>query len=318
MEPTASATTASSSAARVNRPVRGRRLLAGALVALVAATTVGASAGEGSTSSPARDVSTAEAVALIREAANDPAALDELRTVDHIDGRPVNLAPVTDVSVDDRRSRLAELADQLDGTTAEEVPARSTDDARRSAERVLDAKKFKGNRLPQPFRGPLTWVADRLSGVTAFFAPLAALAWVQVVLFIGVLAGAGMVALRLIKRRSRAILRRDRGDGHLVDPTLDPAELDRQADEAAGAGDFQAAVRLRYEAGLLRLARSGRLDLRIATTARGAADQVDHPAMDRLTDDFERLVYGGRAATAADVDAARDGWTEILGVGARR
>ncbi len=292
--------------------------MAGTLVALVATATAGSAASEGSTAVPARDVPRAEAAALIRQAANDPAALDDLRAVDHIDGRPVDLTAVTDVSVDDRRARLTELADQLDETTAGATPAPSTEDARRSAERVLDAKKFRGNRLPQPFRGPLTWVSDRLSGVTDFFAPVFAFAWVQVVLFIGVLAGTGFVAMRLIKRRGRAALRRTRGDGHLVDPNLDPAELDRQADEAADAGDYQSAVRLRYEAGLLRLARSGRLDLRIATTARGAADQVGHPAMDRLTDDFERLVYGGRAATAGDVDAARNGWTEILGVGARR
>ena len=302
----------------MNRPVHRHRLLAGALVALMATGTAGAAALEGSASVPARDVPRAEAVALIRAAANDPAALDDLRTVDEIDGRPVDLTAVTDVAVDDRRARLTELADQLDGTTNAVVAVPSTDDARRSAEHVLEAKKFRGNRLPQPFKGPLSWVADRLSGVTDFLAPFAVLAWVQLLLFGVVLAGAVFVALRLIKRRSRAALRRARGDGHLVDPTLDPADLDRQADEAAEAGDHQSAVRLRYEAGLLRLARAGRLDLRIATTAREAARQVGHPAMDRLTDDFERVVYGGRTATASDVDAARHGWTDILGVGARR
>lgn len=302
----------------MNQPVRGRRLLVGAAIALVATGTAGAAGLTGSTSAPGRDVPHAEAVTLIRQATSDPAALDELRTVDQIDGRPVDLTAVTDVGADDRRARLTELADQLDRTTDGEAVASSTDDARRSAEKVLDGKKYRGNRLPQPFRGPFTWVADRLSGIGDFLAPIAALAWVQVLLFIGVLVGAGFMAVRLIAGRSRAAVRQSRGDGRLVDPTLDPAELDRQADEAAEAGDHQAGVRLHYEAGLLRLARSGRLDLRIATTARGAARQVDHPAMDRLTDDFERVVYGGRPATADDVDAARRGWTEILGVGARR
>lgn len=302
-------------------PVRSRRLLAGAVVALVATGTAGAAAHEGATAAPQRDVDRTEAVALIREAATDPAALDDLRTVDAIDGRPVDLSAATAVDQDARAARLTALADALDsdsddGGSATAQP--SSDDARQSAEDVLDDDKYRGTRLPQPFRGPLSWVADRFAGIGAFFSPVLAHAWVQLVLFVAVLVAAGFVAVRLIARRSRAVVRRDRGSGQLVDPTLDPEELDRQADDAAAAGDHQAAVRLRYEAGLLRLARGGRLDLRIATTARGAARQLDHPAMDRLTDDFERVVYGGRAATEADVDAARQGWTEILGVGAKR
>lgn len=283
--------------------------------------TAGAAAHEGSTSAPQRDVDRSEAVALIREAATDPAALDDLRTVDAIDGRPVDLSAATDATTGDREARLTALADQLDsesngGGSATAQP--SSEDARQSAEEVLDNDKYRGTRLPQPFRGPFRWVADRLSGIGAFFSPVLALAWVQFGLFVVVLVAAGYVAVRLIARRSRAVVRRDRGSGPLVDPSLDPEELDRQADDAAAAGDHQAAVRLRYEAGLLRLARGGRLDLRIATTARGAARQVDHPVMDRLTDDFERVVYGGRTATEADVVTARHGWSEILGIGAKR
>ncbi|MEO6988936.1 MAG: hypothetical protein ABI239_09865, partial [Aquihabitans sp.] len=297
MEPsaatTAAAVSSSTAPGRVNLNVRGRRLLTGAIVVLAATGTAGAAALEGSASAPTRDVPRSEAVVLIREAASDPAALEDLRTVDQIDGRPVDLTAVTDATVEDRRVRLTELADQLDGATDSGAAVSSSDDARRSAEQVLDAKKYHGNRLPQPFRGPLRWMADRLSGIGDFFAPIFDSGWVQLLLFFGVLVGAGFGAVRLISRRSRAAVRRSRGGGPLVDQTLDPAELDRQADKAADAGDHQAAVRLRYEAGLLRLARSGRLDLRIATTARGAAHQVDQPAMDRLTDDFERVVYGG-------------------------
>ncbi|MEZ5177720.1 MAG: DUF4129 domain-containing protein [Acidimicrobiales bacterium] len=64
-------------------------------------------------------------------------------------------------------------------------------------------------------------------------------------------------------------------------------------------------MRLRYEAGLLRLVRLGHLRLRPDTTAAGAARQVGRPVMDRLTTDFEEVVYGRRLATADDVARSR-------------
>jgi hypothetical protein len=98
----------------------------------------------------------------------------------------------------------------------------------------------------------------------------------------------------------------------------DPAELERRAEEAEAALDLDRAVRLRYEAGLVRLVRAGRLELRPDTTAAGAARQVGSPTMDRLTADFEAVVYGGRPADAADVARSRAGWVELLAVGAAR
>lgn len=40
--------------------------------------------------------------------------------------------------------------------------------------------------------------------------------------------------------------------------------------------------------------------------------------MDALTADFEQIVYGGRAATAADSDRARRLWPELVGERAPR
>ena len=104
----------------------------------------------------------------------------------------------------------------------------------------------------------------------------------------------------------------------LVDPEADPAVLDAAADAAEAAGDLAAAVRLRYEAGLVRLVRADRIELRPETTASGAAGQVDLPVMYELTADFEQVVYGGRAAVAADVDRARAGWADVVGARSRR
>lgn len=54
------------------------------------------------------------------------------------------------------------------------------------------------------------------------------------------------------------------------------------------------------------------MTLRTDTTAADAARQVDHPAMDALTMDFEEIVYGDRAATAADLHAAGERWDDLL------
>ena len=106
-------------------------------------------------------------------------------------------------------------------------------------------------------------------------------------------------------------------DLHLVDASADPAELERRADLAERDGDMATAVRLRFEAGLIRLVRSDRLDLRIDTTAEAAARQVADPTMDRLTIDFEEVTYGGRPARADDLERARSGWREVLASGRR-
>src|SRR5690606_27526810 len=122
---------------------------------------------------------------------------------------------------------------------------------------------------------------------------------------------AGAATSWLVRRRSRAAV--DHAAGHgLVDPSADPDRLEAGAARAEAEGDPAGAVRLRYEAGLLRLVRAGRLDLRPDTTAAGAAEQVDHPTMDHLTADFEEVVYGGRSATPDDVERSRSGWREVL------
>lgn len=269
---------------------------------------------------PTRDVATAEAVTLIRAAIDDPTALAELREVDHVDGRPVDMQAVTDGLGVDRRERLTALAEQLDPSGEPPAPSGTgtTAEARESAEAVLDADKYHENRLPQPFRGPFTWVADRLAAVGDRLQPLFDNP-VTAVLFL--VAASGLIVfavVTLVRRRVRAAVHQtERGSG-LVDTDLDPADLDRSADDAEAAGAFVDAVRLRYEAGLLRLVRDGRLGLRPDTTARGAAQQIGESAMDHLTDTFEAVVYGGREATSTDVAEARSGWLELLGAKARR
>lgn len=269
-------------------------------------------------------VDRATAASLAREAVTDDAALAELRAIREVDGRPVDLDAATASMGADRAARLAGIADSFEAAdpTGAAGDAVDPDDARSSAQDVLDDEKFQETELPQPFRRPLELLADALRPVGRLlervFRPILDLPGGRFLLatLLGV-AGAALVAW-LIGRRSRAAVAQAASAGVLVDPTADPDELERRAAAAEAEGDLGPAVRLRYEAGLVRLVRLDRIELRPDTTAAGAARQVASPTMDRLTADFEEIVYGGRAGEPADVARARSGWLELLGAGARR
>lgn len=291
-------------------------LLVGLVVGLVVGSVGPASAQDGS-------LSRAEAAVLARDAVSDPAALARLRSVTEIDGRRVDLVAVTAGPAAARAERLRVLAVELGGRRT--GGGGDADAARASAQRVLADQKYEEHYLPRPFKGLLEWMADRLRPVgrvlDRVFGPvirsilgLPGGAFILAALLAGVV---GALSWWLVGRRSRAAVARS-GGGLLVDPRADPEDLERQAEAAEAGGDRSAAVRLRYEAGLLRLARTDRIVLRADTTAEGAARQVGEPVMDRLTTDFEEVVYGQRVAETADVDRARTGWAELLGARSRR
>lgn len=275
-----------------------------------------------------RDLSAAAAAELALDAVTDDASLDDLRSVTSVDGRPVDLAAATSRLDGARAERLTALAETLGPRVdpASGAPAADAEGARRSAEEVLDDDKFAERDVPRPFRGVLEWLADRLRPVGRFLDDLFGPVIDAIVglpgggfILAGLLVGGGAALTAwLITRRSRSTVARQARAARLVDPHVDPDELERSAEDAEANGDLARSVRLRYESGLLRLARRDRLELRADTTATGAARQVDLPVMDRLTTDFEEIVYGGREATAADAERSRHGWMELLGVGIRR
>lgn len=267
-----------------------------------------------------RDVSRGDAAALAREAETDDDALARLRAVTSIDDRPVDLVPVVGDLGEERVARLEALASELGGAPmpgaaggGEPSPA----DARGQARAVLDADKFQQSDVPKPFKGALEWLADRLRPIGRFVErivdPILDLPGGAWILGTALVAVAAAATAWLVGRRSGAAVRATAaGGGPLVDASADPIGLDRRAGEREGAGDLAGALRLRYQAGLVRLVRADRLTLRTDTTAADAARQVDHPAMDALTMDFEEIVYGDRAATAADLHAAGERWDDLL------
>ena len=155
----------------------------------------------------------------------------------------------------------------------------------------------------------MQWVADRASAITDLLpggkpvglGVLAAL----------VLAAAAALAGRTLRlragRREHALAgERARARGP------DPGELERAAVRAEAGDDLDLAVRLRFRAGLLRLAERGEIDVRDSLTTGTIARRLHSDEFDRLARGFEAVAYGGRAARAEDVGAQRDGWPRLL------
>lgn len=111
-------------------------------------------------------------------------------------------------------------------------------------------------------------------------------------------------------RRRAASVRR--ATGAPARTSVDPADLESAAAAAEASGDFAGAVRLRFRAGVARLARAGVVDERPSLTSAEIRRRLRVPEFDELAASFDRIVYGRRPATADDVEAARRGWQRVL------
>ena len=262
----------------------------------------------------AADVPADELRTLAQRAADDPAALRDLRAVDAVDGRPVDVgAALRGATGDDLRRRLALMA----GETA--PPAAAGPSPRRDAQEVLRDRRYRGTDVPRPFQGVLEWLGRRLRPVYA--AVNDAFSWLidrtpgGEVVFYGLIGAiialvAFLVARRLVRRRARgaAVADRQAGRGRREDPR----ELERAAATAEHAGDHAAAVRLRFRAGLLRLGERGAIDYRASLTTGEVAGTLGSEDFERVGETFDEVAYGGRIASADDSAAAREHWRAVL------
>jgi hypothetical protein len=244
---------------------------------------------------------------LAGRAANDPVALAQLRQIDSVDGAPVDLrAALGGASGQELERRLAALA--ADGERVAAAPA----GARAEAADVLAERRFSEAPPPRPFRrllgwlgdlidGPLGWLGDRIPGGEGVL-------WV--ILGALVMAVAAFVAARLGASRGGAVV--DRSALFRSEPGLDPRKLEHLAEEAEGRGELDVALRLRFRAGLLRLARIEAIRQPETLTSRQLVRLLGAEQFGRLASDLDEVVYGGRAASRADVEYARTGWPQVL------
>lgn len=182
--------------------------------------------------------------------------------------------------------------------------------ARDQARQVLEDDRFQARDVPRPLEGVLRWIGERVTDVVD---PLADALSTPLGLALGLLAvAAGTTALVVLLVR-----RRNRVAEHVAETrrrarSLDPAVLDDEAERAEAAGDLDAAVRLRFRAGVLRLEQAGVLPARADATTARLLGRIAVPAFAPLARSFDEIAYGGRPATTADVAAARRDWPEVV------
>jgi hypothetical protein len=264
----------------------------------------------------AADASGERVAQLAARAEADPAALAELRSIDHVDGRPMDLGrALAGAAGADLRERLRVLAG------AAGRPQGHLASPREAAADVLSQRKYRGSRTPRPLRGPLVWLRDRLDGIGRPIDWLAGVVPGGPPLLWGLLGAlvilaAAAVATRTARRRVGAA--GSPAESRRRAARLDPSRLERDADTAERDGDLELALRLRFRAGLLRLARAGTVPERASLTSAEARRLVRLQELDELARTFDEVVYGGRSPRPDDVDAARRTWPLVVDKAAAR
>jgi Domain of unknown function (DUF4129) len=191
-------------------------------------------------------------------------------------------------------------------------------EAREEARRILAEDRFHEDDLPRPLARPLDWLGERLEEVFGdLFEGMPggpAVGWF--VLSALVLALGVAIGLALVRHRAPAALARSRKTRNA--PPADPSQLERAADAAESAGDLELALRLRFRAGVLRLAQRRILDDPDGVTSGALVRLLRSPDFDRAAAAFDEVVYGRRSPTTEDTRLARAGWHAVLAGGRAR
>ena len=191
------------------------------------------------------------------------------------------------------------------------------DTARRVAKDILADRRFHPSHGPKPFAGFFRRVGELVvDPILRFFRAIGDVlpsvgSPLWLVLAAAVVATAAVLTVRLSARRGRQRFPGGRR-GPAGDDGLHPDELERRADEAERRGDLDAALRLRFRAGLARLDGAGVLRLRPGLTNAAVSRTLRSPRFDELATDFDEVAYGGRRATESDVATARAGWPAVV------
>lgn len=189
----------------------------------------------------------------------------------------------------------------------------SAPEAREEARRILAEDRFHETDLPRPFARPLDWLGDRLQQIFPNLPGGPAVGWFllgALVLVLGLVVG-----LMLVRSRAPAAL--TRAGKMRAEALPDPAQLERDADAAEHDGDLERALRLRFRAGVLRLAQRRIVEDPDGVTSGGLVRLLRSPDFERAARAFDEVVYGRRAPTAEDARLSRTGWQAVLSGGAR-
>jgi hypothetical protein len=208
------------------------------------------------------------------------------------------------------------------------APAQSTPAAERAREQardVLSQRRFRPTGVPRPLRSVRERVGAAIRSLGRPFEE--AFRWI-----VGWMPGGSPVAWGLLAvlallagvfgARRIAARRGEAAAGAAVEDGRPPREsagrLRHEADRAERRGDLDAALRLRFRAGLVELDHRELIELRPALTNHELLRALPSPTLAGLVDGFEAVAYGGRPADEDDLRSARDGWPRVPEEAARR
>jgi hypothetical protein len=258
---------------------------------------------------------------LARRAGTDPAALEQLRAVQDIDGRPVDMhAALGDAQGADLARRLETLGSSIGAAPSDGGVA--VDGARREAQRILDRPPYRPEEPPRPLRGAIRqvgeWLQPVLEPLGRWLAPVGRLfqrlfdsRLGRGVLGLVIVAIAAVLAALIISRRNRIAPGHDSAPGPQARPA-DPRDLEKEADDAERAGDLEHAYRLRFVAGVLRLDKAGALTYRDSLTTGELVRTIRSRTFPQLAGTFDEIAYGGRTTTGEDLAQAKADWPRVL------
>ena len=239
----------------------------------------------------ATDAGSAQVADLAAAAeSGDGAALASLEAVTSVDGRPADFAQaLAGAEGKELQARLREIEESVTqiGTAAPGKPTRETVEQ-------------------QPQR-------DEGGGEGGVSLGVGAPGILQILVVLLIVGLAVALASYLDRRRvldvAASAPRRSAG-GDVVEG---PRALEQLALEAERAGDFDAALGLRFRAGLIRLDEAGAVKLRPSLTPATAARETGSDTLTGLAGTYSRVLYGGQQAGAEDARAARERWPHVLG-----
>ena len=187
--------------------------------------------------------------------------------------------------------------------------------ARRQAAHILSERRFHRHEVPRPFRGVLDFLSRVFEPVVNALAALFGQPVIGIPLAVLLVLGALLLVARVVQRRAWEGLLEA---AERAPRPLDPARLEREADEAERRGDLERAIRLRFRAGLLRLDRAKAIALEPSTTSGEVSRTLRSRDFEDVAASFDAVVYGRRPPRSEDVELSRAGWTRVLAtVGAR-
>jgi hypothetical protein len=185
--------------------------------------------------------------------------------------------------------------------------------AREQARDILGQRRYQPTDVPRPFEGVLDWLGDRLRPIGDFFDRLLSSWPGRLALIGGLVAVVAVIATAIARRRTRGVAADGRRSRERTgEESLEPAQLERDADAAERRGELDRALRLRFRAGLLRLDAAGAIRFRPSLTSGEVRRRLRLPTFDDLALTFDEVAYGGRRASPADVGTARESWPRVL------